>query len=299
MRAIVCGDMHLKQEIILPRVEACARGLGCARVFLMGDYVDGPWAFPEEQPAALALLRDWAARMSVSGIETTALMGNHDAAYVGGAETSKTMSVFNSAAWDVSDALGEMALPIATNFGPWLLSHAGATAAWAAEYAPEARSAEELAAAMNGMEMSPDCSRGLCSVGRGRGGFGLPGPLWAHRGELISDPFPGISQIASHTPRTTCERVGADKPAALAGAYAGFGVEGSSGGLAPEDGEGYELWFVDTHAVSMDGFQVGGDGSLLFLDDEDGSAAVAHPEDFGCEPWEAAAKRWMEALATR
>ena len=299
MKALVCGDMHLKQGIILPRVEACAAALGVDRIVFMGDYTDGPLVFPSDQLAALELQSSWIDGQRARGVEVDCLMGNHDASYLGGVETSKTLQRFFEEFDETSRALGKLNLKPAASFGPWLLTHAGVTLEWAEKVAPEARTADKLVSALNALEPSRYDDSGLCSVGAGRGGFGLPGPLWAHRTELSSDPFPGISQVVAHSPRKTCERVDASRPDVLLGAFAGCGVEGSRGGTPSSNGEGCELWFVDTHAISMYRRQVSGDGSLLLLDDEMREATVVHPEEYGCEPWKDVARRWMDELVVR
>ena len=299
MKVLVCGDMHLKQGIILPRVEACAAELGVGRIIFMGDYVDGLFVFPSDQLAALELQSSWIDGQRARGVEVDCLMGNHDASYLGGVETSKTLQRFFGEFDEISHALGKLNLKPAASFGPWLLTHAGVTLEWAEKLASGACTADDLVSTLNALEPSRCDESGLCSVGPGRHGFGLPGPLWAHRTELSSDPFPGISQVVAHSPRKTCERVDASRPDVLLGAFAGCGVEGSRGGEASSYGEGCELWFVDTHAISMYKRQVSGDGSILLLDDETKEATVVHPEEFGCEPWKAAARRWLDELVTR
>jgi len=39
----------------------------------------------------------------------------------------------------------------------------------------------------------------IWQVGRMRGGWGNPGPIWSDYRELMSDPLPGVNQVFGHT----------------------------------------------------------------------------------------------------
>ena len=292
MKALVCGDLHLKQDLVFPRVEVAAEGAKVDIIVFMGDYVDGLCGGFDSQVEIIAEQSAWVERARAKGLRVIQLMGNHDASYLGGPGTS---SMKGWIAEETASALKAMELSAAFAFGGRLITHAGVCREWANRFASGCETAAELAAVLNEMATKPFPETMLASIGRGRGGFSIPGPLWADSSELLADPFPGISQIVAHSPQETCSRFDACRPTSIVGAYAGFGVEGSCGG-ATADSKDCDLWFCDTHAISPRDWRPVGDGSLLLVDDVDGSASVVHPEEFECEPWSVVAERWVESL---
>ena len=90
---------------------------------------------------------------------------------------------------------------------------------------------------MNDMYVDRAQWRSLISCGPARHGWGLPGPLWADRRELLRDPFPGLSQIVGHTPIETASSYEA------------------------ESGESF--WFLDTMSLYRSGRPIGDATALV------------------------------------
>ena len=204
MKTLVCGDMHLKQSLILPRVAASAEATGANRVVFLGDYVDGPMLADDDQVEALSAQFDWAEEMRSKGIEVEFLMGNHDAAYLGGKTCSATMDWL---AFGIAAQLERLELRVATTTGDTLLAHAGVCRRWAKAFAPDLGGAEDLAAKLKSMAADSRGMRDLTCVGRKRGGYEVPGPLWADSSELAADCMQGLTQIVAHSPQETCTHI--------------------------------------------------------------------------------------------
>ena len=313
VKTIVAGDLHLKQEHVLPLVDAAVERVGAERVILCGDYTDEWGASNADELEALALMVAWASERRRSGIQVDLLMGNHDFAYFTGRGNSGTRRGIGP---EVVRLLREAGVTMATAVGDILLTHAGLTSSWAERRlgprawniqaespqadgapetgdrahagepeaaacgeagampsdetaptngevagtneaaqtpeAPEPPLAGQLARALNDIYESEDRTRwaDLDEAGRARGGWGLPGPLWADATELAADPLPGLRQIVGHTPMSTCARLLDDE----------------------RHPELPELWVCDTFSTYRSGSPIG-DGALLLIDTEPVPAA--------------------------
>ena len=265
MKTIVMGDLHLKQGRVLPLVDAAVERAGARRVVMCGDYTDEWGASDADELEALALMVAWTGERRRAGMRVDLLMGNHDFAYFAGRGNSGTRRGITS---EVVRLLSEAGVTMATSVGDILLTHAGLTKAWAerrltpldreaeGETTPadgDAALAERMASVLNTIYKSGDRARWveLDEAGRARGGWGLPGPLWADATELAADPLPGLRQVVGHTPMSTCVRLLDDE----------------------RHPELPELWACDTFSTYRNGAPIG-DGALLLIDDEGAIAAL-------------------------
>ncbi|WP_080798037.1 metallophosphoesterase [Arabiibacter massiliensis] len=262
---LVVGDTHLKHELILPRVDG-ARERACAeRVVFLGDYCDEWGSTGRQLLAALELFAGWVENARAAGVRVDLLLGNHDFQYLMGEEGPGTHVPLME---EVAARLRDLGATIAETVDGFLLTHAGLTADWACRHLDAPGDAEEAKAQLNALfeRGARRDLRALSSCGRGRGGWDVPGPLWADRSELWEDAYPGIDQIVGHTPVPACERM----PPAPAWARTG----------------GEELWLCDTFSLTSRMRPIG-DGGMLLV--EDGCVeVVAGEDDPAFEPWDEA-----------
>lgn len=270
-RTLVVGDMHGKEEVILPRVDASVERLGCARVVFCGDYVDEWHSSILGMRDAIRALRSWVLERRADGLAVDLVAGNHDLQY----RLREPGPGTHTALFDeVESLLDELGVRAATAVGEALVTHAGVTRAWAndcldlAEGTDAAALARQLNALLDhGEKIS---LRMLTQAGAGRGGRELPGPVWADRGELCADPLPGLDQIVGHTPVPTVEV----RP-----------IDAGDGAQAP-----VRLAFCDTFSLTSRLSPIG-DGSMLVVDGA-GMRAVGD-EELGLPPWKPAVWDWM------
>ena len=266
---LVVGDTHLKQELILPRVDAARERCEADRIVFLGDYCDEWGSGDRWFLEALGLFAGWVEDARAEGVRVDVLLGNHDFQYLLGEEGPGTHAALMDEAAALLRGLGVKA---AETVDGYLLTHAGLTTDWAIRHLEAPLDAEKAKAQLNALfeRGAPAGWRALASCGAGRGGWGVPSPLWADRSELWEDPYPGIDQIVGHTPVATCERM----PPAF--------------GRARDGGE--ELWLCDTFSMTP-GREPHGDGTLLLV--EGGRPAVVGGEDDpDLEPWCAALNAW-------
>lgn len=270
---LVVGDTHVKQEIILPRVDAAVERCGAGRVVFLGDYCDEWGSTGRQLLAALELLAGWVEDARAAGVRVDLLLGNHDFQYLLGEEGPGTQVLIMD---DVAALLRGLGATMAETADGFLLTHAGLTAGWARLHLDAPSGAEETKSQLNVLfeRGAWNDLRALSSCGAGRGGWDEPSPLWADRSELWEDAYPGIDQIVGHTPVAACERM----PPASAWARADAGEE---------------LWLCDTFSVTSRMRPIG-DGGMLLV--EDGRVeVVAGADDPAFEPWDevvAAAGMW-------
>lgn len=256
MKAVVVGDLHLKQSRVLPLIDAALERTGADRVVLCGDYTDDWGASDDDQLGELAQLVAWIGGRRRAGVRVDTLMGNHDFAYLTGNGNSGTRR------WlipEVRRLLGDIDIVMATCVDDILVTHAGVTGRWAehrlglpAEGDDTPVTAGQVRDKLNAWLADEDRTHWneLDEVGRARGGWGLPGPLWADASELVADPLPGLRQIVGHTPMPTCTCLTDDE-----------GVPGRE-----------EIWACDTFSTYRNGTPIG-DASLLLVDDEPAGAS--------------------------
>lgn len=280
MKTIVVGDMHQKQNLVLPIVDNAIRLLGARRVVLLGDYCDD-YSPDRDETDAEKLLRgleyqvDWVDRTRNRGMQVDVLLGNHDMQYLierQGPGTNLNCIV------PVRRLLAQMNVRMAAAVDGWLATHVGLTSQFAdivleidveAEpFGEPSYSAESLAAQLNAAfdhALTEMFNHGndeelllfsLC--GPGRGGISIPGPLWASTSELTVLGMPHLDQIVGHTPvYSVCE-------------------------LEEQGFRGERFMACDTFSTDFD-FRPLGDGSILLADDETHEMRAVIPEEVDCE----------------
>lgn len=235
-KTLVVGDLHCKMSLVLPRVTDTALSHCCDSIVLSGDLCDDWGVDGRAMVRQLEYAAEWKAKAEALKLRVTVLMGNHDAAYLGLASYGFTNEdVREEVAALLSDGLG---VRVAAVVGGRLVTHAGLTGAWAHRAGiEEDTEAGGIAAHLNDMYVDRAQWRSLISCGPARHGWGLPGPLWADRRELLCDPFPGLSQIVGHTPIETASSYEA------------------------ESGESF--WFLDTMSLYRSGRPIGDATALV------------------------------------
>lgn len=272
VKALVVGDMHLKEELVLPRVDAAVRALGAERVVLCGDYVDEWCSSTLTTHDALDYLTIWVKTQRRHGLTVDLVLGNHDAQYLlrepGPGTHTKLYDV-------VADVLTKLGAQAAAAVGGSLVTHAGVTRTWAEANldCTNGFDADGLCQQLNAL-LDNGGKRGLntlAQAGPGRGGAELPGPLWADQSELWSDPLPGVTQIVGHTPVESVELYQIPQKETLHTSC--------------------HLVFCDTMSLTSNLMPIG-DGSMLFVDGKSARAVTA--EDLGLDPWPTAISEWMD-----
>lgn len=250
---VIVGDLHLKAHSILPRVDRVISDAAAGRVVLVGDYCDDWGKGDAEALADLGFLAGHVEAWRRGGLRVDCLMGNHD--YAPWARDDACSGTRPRIWAEEREVLERIGVRAATTVAGALVTHAGLTASWAAGAGlPPDMSAPEAASMLNGMLGSPDEVR-LGDTGAERGGWDLPGPLWAGAGELLSGRYPGIRQIVGHTP---CDTAGT--------AVEAFPKIAAALAKMP-DADG--ILFCDTFSTWRDG-SPSGDESVLVVDEGSG-----------------------------
>lgn len=246
-RTLFVGDLHAKPDLLEP-VSRIADQCHADRLVLLGDLNDD-WNLSNN--AAIRAFRRLAAwwRMEHERRDTILLLGNHDIAYwmkpgsAAYARVRRASPGFKPGAHRaIHRMMHELPVTLAWSDGRVLATHAGVTLPWAAT---TIRGYET----MGPREMADWLNRSLVDTGRlgrlydatgpARGGTGLPGPLWADESELTRLADHRWPQIVGHTPVSTVTHR-------------------------------HGIWFTDTMSTMPDGTPIG-DGSLLLMDDENGT----------------------------
>lgn len=243
---IVVGDMHLKENIILPMVDKAMEIAKATSVVLCGDYMDDWGADDTLAIRQLETLAEWLDGKRAAGVDVTPLIGNHDFCYLKQfAGCGTQMGILHEA----KEILDGIDLKVATVVDGRLITHAGLTEGWRKSYMPDTIDAEHAADAINDMLESDTWSRCLYEAGFERGGTSFtPGPLWADAEELLDDPASGIGQIVGHTPMRHVMTE-------LAGDY---DDDGSKSTLT-------DISFCDTFSLRGNNLTPIGDGSMLIV----------------------------------
>ena len=237
METLVIGDLHLKQQYVLPAVDAllaCEPEIG--RVVFLGDACDDWGASEASELGAMRFYAHWVAERRDQGLRVDVLLGNHDFAYVRGKRgPGSVMSLMRELRAILENGLHAQ---LACAVGPYLCTHAGVTNVWLRRFVPEiaaeisgkagsaespngeareqgdastgavARSlfanccamANSLAKRLNDMLADSSNWSALDSCPPSRGGWSLPGPLWADLRDLLDDAVSSVPQIVGHTP---------------------------------------------------------------------------------------------------
>lgn len=243
MKTLIVGDIHLKARSILPEVdEVLENDAEIGRIVFVGDICD-EWGASEAQfMRELEEFADWVEEQRANGLQVEVLFGNHDFQYLIGEQGPGTQLAL---APFVRETLFPLGLLAATTVGGFLVTHGGVTQSWCDEHLDVPEDAEEAAEQLNAMleDGSAYSLEMLFTCGAERGGYDLPGPLWADKCELLEDPLEDMPQIVGHTPVETACR-------------------GEMPGLAAAP----EIWFCDTFSLFSDMRPIG-DGSMLLVDD--------------------------------
>ena len=237
-KTLLVGDMHCKQEVILPLVDEAMAARGASRVVFLGDYVDEWDSTATDVVDALGLQASWAETACKNGVDVTFLIGNHDFEYLLGEGCSGTHL---EAMADIKEALGRIEMSAATCVDGYLVTHAGLTQEWADEYLIGSDGAKDVAVKINEMFLGGSYHdwRKLASCGSSRGGIEIASPLWADKRDLKADAAYGLNQIAGHTPVRTCEKLRHGKD---------------------------EVWLCDTFSLASNMIPIG-DGSMILVQD--------------------------------
>lgn len=261
MKTLVVGDLHLKQQYVLPRIDETFAADGeIGRVVFLGDACDDWGATEADELGAMEFYAKWVGRHRERGMQVDVLLGNHDFCYVRGKRgPGSIMSIMR----DLRAILeGQLQARIACAVGPYLCSHAGVTGVWAKRFLPDVP-ADAAAIAQRVNEMLADTSHwaDLDSCPPSRGGWSLPGPLWADLRDMLDDALPGVPQIVGHTPVERVEN--------YADSWMTRGQDA--------------LWACDTLSLMSYGAPIG-NGSMLLVDESGEAQAVPFPGDdaFAC-----------------
>ncbi len=239
---LVVGDTHLKQKYICAAVDAALQRYRIDEVVFTGDYSDDWLASDEAALIALRRFAQWIETKRREGMSIRLVLGNHDLCYLKGVEGPGTQFDIID---EVRDLVERFHVEMAVELGGYLITHAGITQRWIDEYMPvccgkdKASRAVLAAQVLNEMFADQTCWETLDSCGSGRGGWDIPGPLWADLWELKADPALGIDQIVGHTPVAQC--------------------------VSAEIGSN-QLWFCDTFSLTSALRPIGNGGMLLVSD---------------------------------
>lgn len=250
MATLCVGDLHLKQQQVLPHIDALLKrgDYSINRIVFLGDACNDWDARPREELAALNFYADWIEAKRAEGLTVDVLLGNHDFAYIRGVEGPGTILTIM---FDVREILEKrLKAKVATLVGGALCTHAGITSSWRRNYALDfepKNDAQAWCVFLNEMQLQGRFWEALDSCGPGRGYCGIPGPLWADYHELIRAPWGAFDQIVGHTPLKTVTRHRV-KP------------------------QNIDLYFCDTMSTGIE-IKPLGDGSMLLVHD-DGSKEV-------------------------
>jgi predicted MPP superfamily phosphohydrolase len=173
-------------------------------IVFLGDYVD---SFHVKAAEQMYNLKEICAFVRKNKKHVTALLGNHDYAYIYGIDgisgkqydhAFEYKKIFDDnldlfqIAWGYTNKKTKKYT---------LATHAGLTKQFYKKYVtPEIKEGELIHETLNGLQDKKDI---IWKVGDWRGGRGTPGPLWADYNEILEDPYTGINQVFGHTPQIT------------------------------------------------------------------------------------------------
>lgn len=206
-KVLFLGDQHGRTDWREKALEACKK---FQEIVFLGDYFD---SFDISSAKQIDNFNQFVSFVRKKG--GTALLGNHDYAYIHGYSMisgyqhtqahryqdlfMKNIDILNIA-WGYTDDKGVYTLA----------THAGITQSWWDHYVlPELEPNGFVWDLTNGevdklkmheiLNFLKDKKSIMWKVGWDRGGSGTPGPLWADIRELHEDPYIGINQVIGHT----------------------------------------------------------------------------------------------------
>lgn len=213
---LIAGDTHL-HPAFLERISYAADAVNANRIILLGDYMDYWHANTAQYVGMAEALKDW---MDNDKRAIDLLLGNHDIPYYTGSNDPlfsfikyRAVGMNMLAVNDVHEIYSMMRMRVSTtlvnpvNNDVYICTHAGLTLGWFNKYCKgkigKSYDAYVISDLLNEMQAHGEW-RALYSCGALRGGHdGNPGPLWADKNELESDPVIGLNQIVGHTPVNT------------------------------------------------------------------------------------------------
>lgn len=213
---LIAGDTHL-HPAFLERISYAADAVNANRIILLGDYMDYWHANTAQYVGMAEALKDW---MDNDKRAIELILGNHDIPYYTGSNDPLFSFIKYRAAGmnmlalnDVHEIYSMMRMQVSTtlvnpvNNDVYICTHAGLTLGWFNKYCKskigKSYDAYVISDLLNEMQAHGEW-RALYSCGALRGGHdGNPGPLWADKNELESDPVIGLNQIVGHTPVNT------------------------------------------------------------------------------------------------
>ena len=213
---LIAGDTHL-HPAFLERISYAADAVNANRIILLGDYMDYWHANTAQYVGMAEALKDW---MDNDKRAIDLLLGNHDIPYYTGSNDPlfsfikyRAVGMNMLAVNDVHEIYSMMRMRVSTtlvnpvNNDVYICTHAGLTLGWLNKYCKskigKSYDAYVISDLLNEMQAHGEW-RALYSCGALRGGHdGNPGPLWADKNELDSDPVIGVNQIVGHTPVNT------------------------------------------------------------------------------------------------
>lgn len=205
-KTLFVGDLHCKQEDVLPRVDALIESHGIDRVVLLGDYTDEWRSTASDVLDAIDFQVSWLEERTRHGIDVVCLLGNHDFEYL---RIMGCTGTHHEAIFEIRESLSRIRMAAAAYVDGFLVTHAGLTQKWREKNLNGCDDAWSCASRINELFLGKDPHdwKTLASAGRSRGGDGTPGPLWADAADLYMDAACDIDQIVGHTPVSACERV--------------------------------------------------------------------------------------------
>lgn len=192
------GDLHCKQELVLPYVSKAIEEFAVSKVVFLGDYVDDWHVCDAEAVIALDFHVKWYKSWSKK-VEVVNLCGNHDFCYLFKDPTVASGHMY-SIEKSVAYRLGKLDLKASCCVGNrYICTHAGVTKEWAklANISKES-SPSDVSYQLNRIISSSE-ARLLNMCGSSRGGEGIPGPLWSDVSDMENDAFEA-DQIVGHSP---------------------------------------------------------------------------------------------------
>ncbi len=85
MKTLVVGDLHLKQQFVLPRIDEMLAGdAEIGRIVFLGDACDDWGANEADELNAMEFYAKWVREHRGRGVRIDVLLGNHDFCYVRG-----------------------------------------------------------------------------------------------------------------------------------------------------------------------------------------------------------------------
>lgn len=269
MDTLVVGDLCMKQQYVLPRIDMLLeerRQIG--RVVLLGNFVEMHEA-DQKILSIYEVLEDWVLKQRKRGLLIDVLMGEHDFIVlferfaISAALPRRARREFHSRMRDV------LGMHAATTVGPYLCSHAGVIEAWAAANLPSyAFDPEWTSTDLD--EMLDSSERRFDLTGRRLDDDAyilVPnGPLSANLCELASYPLPDFPQIVGHTPVPTVADISKDL----------------------DEPSLHEIWACNTMSLTDTGTPIG-DGSMLIVNDLGLAESIEFP---GGDFADVAARYW-------